>query len=367
MIYLSKPDITDKEKKAVLDVLDSGMLASGPKVKEFEQKFAKYNDVKHAICVSNGTTALHAGLLAAGVEAGDKIITTPFTFIATGNSILFCGGKVIFADIDEKSFNLDPNKVEDILKKQNDIKAIMLVHLYGNACDMEAFLYLSEKYGVKLFEDCAQSVGATYKEKMTGTFGEFGTFSFYATKNMMTGEGGMVITSDDKIAENVRKIINHGRSDRYFHTQLGYNFRMMDLQAALGVVQLERVEEFIQKRTRNAEYFNENLKDLDWLKLPVLSSKIASSATCRHVFHQYTLRIESGDRDKFVDFLNANGVNATPIYPIPLNKQPIYETIEKFDCLVAEKMANEVVCLPVHTKLAEADLSKIVETIKRFK
>jgi dTDP-4-amino-4,6-dideoxygalactose transaminase len=360
MIYLSKPDITDREKKAVLDVLDSGMLASGPKVKEFEQKFEEYNKVSHAICVSNGTTALHAGLLASGIEPNDKIITTPFTFIASANSILFCGGKVVFADIDEKNFNLDPNKVEDILKKQNDVKAIMLVHLYGNSCDIDAFLYLSEKYGVKLFEDCAQSVGATYKNKMTGSFGEFGTYSFYATKNMMTGEGGMVVTSNDKIAEKVRKIINHGRSDRYFHTELGYNFRLTDLQASLGIVQLERVEEFIEKRTNNAEYFNENLKNLEWIQLPKLTENN------RHVFHQYTLRVSTTIRDKFVDYLNENGVNATPIYPIPLNKQPIYEAIEKFSCPISEAIANEVVCLPVHTKLTEQDLVKIVDTIKRF-
>ena len=360
MIYLSKPDITDREKQAVMDVLDSGIVASGPKVKEFEQKFAEYNGVKHAICVSNGTTALHAGLLAAGIKPNDKVITTPFTFIATANSVLFCSGKVIFADIDEKNFNLDPNKVEDILKRDKMIKAILLVHLYGNPCDMDAFIYLSEKYGVKLFEDCAQSVGATYKNKMTGSFGEFGTYSFYATKNMMTGEGGMIVTSNDKIAENARRIINHGREGRYFHTELGYNFRMTDIQAALGIVQLDRVEEFIEKRTKNAKYFNEHLKDLSWLKLPEINENN------KHVFHQYTLRISANDRNKFVEYLNTNGVNATPIYPIPLNKQPIYENIEKFECPFSEQMATEVLSLPVHTKLTDSDLEKIVETIKRF-
>ncbi len=360
MIDLSKPDITNLEKDAVMQVLESGILASGPKVKEFEQKFCEFNGVKHSICVSNGTTALHAGLLAAGINPGDKVATTPFTFIATSNSILFCDGKVVFADIDEKTFNLDPNHVEEILKKQKNIKAILLVHLYGNPCDMDAFLYLSQKYNVKIFEDCAQAVDASYKGNKVGSFGEFGTFSFYATKNMMTGEGGMITTNNDVLAEKIRSLINHGRSGRFSHSELGYNFRLTDMQAAIGIVQLSRLEEFTQKRKKNAEFYLKNLEGLDWLTLPT------ENANAKHVFHQFTLRINEKYRDKFLAYLNENGINAAPIYPIPVHEQTFYREVEFFDCPVASRIAKEVVCLPIHTKLRSEDLEAVTNCIKGF-
>ncbi|MFC1485329.1 DegT/DnrJ/EryC1/StrS family aminotransferase [bacterium] len=361
MIYLSCPDITDKEKRAVLEVLDSGMLASGPKVREFEERFAEYTDTSHAVCVSNGTTALHVSLLASGIKRDDKVLTTPFSFIATSNSILFCNAQPLFADINPITFNLDPNKVEDILKKEQNIKAIILVHLYGFPCEMDAFSYLAEKYNVKIIEDSAQAVGAEYNNRKAGSFGIAGTFSFYATKNMMTGEGGMITSSDESFVQKVRSLINHGRSGRFLHSELGYNFRMTDIQAALGIVQLSRLEEFITKRQQNADFYDKNLADLDWIKLPV------TYLGHKHVYHQYTVRVKSEIRDAFVKYMNDKGVNVAPIYPISITQQPFYKAMDSFDCPQAVKISSQVVCLPVHTKLSQDDLEKIVKIIKGFK
>ncbi|MDR0676775.1 MAG: DegT/DnrJ/EryC1/StrS aminotransferase family protein [Elusimicrobiota bacterium] len=363
MIYLSSPDITEKEKSAVIEVLNTGIIASGPKVKEFEKRFAEFCNIKYAICVSNGTAALQAGLVASGISKGDRVITTPFTFIATANSILFCGAEIVFCDIDEKSFNLDPNKVEHILKTEKNIKAIMVVHLYGNPADMSDFEFLSKKYNIKIFEDCAQSVGATFDNKITGTFGDFGAFSFYATKNMTTAEGGMVITNSDEIDKKVRSFINHGRSGRFLHNSLGYNFRMTDIQAAIGIVQLERLNGFIEKRNDNAKFLIDKLENINFLTLPIYDK---NSRKKRHVFHQFTIRLNSKERDKFVSFMNENGVNVAAIYPVPVHKQTLYQKIKKYSLPIAEKIASQVVSLPVHTKLTQDDLQKIVDMIKRF-
>lgn len=359
MIYLAQPDIGPKEKQAVLDVLDSGILASGPKVREFEQKFADYCNVNHAIAVSSGTTALHAALLALNVGAGDKVLTTPFSFIATSNSILFCNAEPVFADIDAKTFNLDPNLVEDKLK-QEKIKAIILVHLYGLPCDMDAFNFLAEKYNVELIEDSAQAIGARYKNKITGGMSKIGCFSLYATKNLMTGEGGMITTDNDKLDEKMRSLINHGRQGHFEHVMLGFNFRLNDIAAALGIVQLERLPEFMQQRQANADFYNQHLSKIDWITVPYVP------AGFKHVYHQYAIRVPSNIRNELIEYLDKNQIKAAPTYPTIIPEQLFYQQKKYGDFPVAKKASQEVVCLPVHQKVSQQDLIKVIDVISRF-
>jgi dTDP-4-amino-4,6-dideoxygalactose transaminase len=358
-IYLAQPDIGEQERQAVLDVLDSGILASGPKVREFEQKFAEYCDVEHAVAVSSGTTALHAALLGLDVGNGDKVLTTPFSFIATSNSILFCDAEPVFADIDAKTFNLDPNLVEDKLKREK-IKAIMLVHLYGLPCDMDAFSFLAKKYNVELIEDAAQAVGATYKNQMAGSFGKAGCFSLYATKNLMAGEGGIITSSDDELVKKIRSLINHGRQGHFEHTKLGFNFRTTDIAAALGIVQLKRLPEFITKRNVNADFYNQHLSKIDWVTTPYVPDGY------HHVYHQYAIRVPGSIRNKLIKYLAENQIKAAPTYPIIIPEQSFYQQKGYGDFAVAKTASQEVVCLPVHTKLCQKDLARVVDAISRF-
>lgn len=285
MISLVRPVFGKKEKQLINEVIDSGIIASGKYVEQFEQKFAKLSDAKFGVACSNGTTALHTALLACGIKAGDKVITTPFTFIATSNSILYCGAEPVFADIDPKTYNIDPQSVEKILKKQK-IKAVICVHLYGLPCDMDALLKLKKKYKFALIEDSCQAHLAKYKSKTVGAIADAGAFSFYATKNMTTGEGGIVLTNNNKTDQLARQIINHGRSGHSTHTLLGFNFRLTNICAAMGIAQSDQIEQWTKKRIANASKLSEGLKDVDFIEVPYIPED------CTHVFHQYTLRIK---------------------------------------------------------------------------
>ena len=235
MIPISKPYIGDAERQAVLEVLDSGMLAQGPKTALLEAKFAAVCGVKHAVATSNGTTALYLALLAHGIGPGDEVITTPFTFIASVNSIIFTGARPVFADIDPETFNISPARVESAITPRT--RAIMPVHLFGLPCDMNALTDIARRHGLSLIEDAAQAVGADYHGRRVGSFGT-GCFSLYATKNVMSGEGGMITTDDEAIANQCRLLRSHGMARRYYHDMLGYNFRLTDLHAAIGVAQI---------------------------------------------------------------------------------------------------------------------------------
>jgi dTDP-4-amino-4,6-dideoxygalactose transaminase len=356
MIPISKPYIGQEEKAAVMEVLDSGMLAQGPKVAKLEERFAELCGVKHAIATSSGTTALHIALLANGIGPGDEVITSPFTFIASANSILFAGARPVFADIDEKTFNIAPEQVEKAITPHT--KAIMPVHLYGHVCDMQALQQIAEKYGLKIIEDAAQAVGATCGEKVAGSFGT-GAFSLYATKNVMSGEGGMITTDDDTIAEQCRMLRNHGMKRRYYHDMLGYNFRMSDLHAAIGLAQLDRLTEFTEKRRANAAYFNTQIES-------VITPQVKEEYG--HVWHQYTIRVDGGrDRDAAVKQLNEAGIGTGIFYPVPAHKQAyMREIIGHVSLPVAEKLAQEVISLPVHPQLTQADLEKIVSEVNKI-
>lgn len=355
-IPISKPNITEAEKAAVMEVMESGFLAQGPRTALFEQRFAALCGVKHAIAVSNGTCALQIALLANGVGPGDEVITTPFTFMATANAILFSGATPVFVDIDPVTFNIDANLIEAAITPKT--KAILPVHLYGHMCDMDRIQAIADNHGLRIIEDACQSVKAYYKGKYAGSFGT-GTFSFYATKNLMTGEGGMITTNDDEVAEKCRLIRSHGMKVRYYHDMVGYNFRMMDLQAAIGLVQMDRLEGMMLRRRTNAEYLNRHIESVT---TPTVQTG------CEHVWHQYTIRVNGGrQRDDVVKFLDQAGIDVGIYYPVPVHKQKsIQGLIGDTTLPVAEKMAMEVLSLPVHPLLSEEDLERIVTEVNKL-
>jgi perosamine synthetase len=356
MIHIAKPYIGEEEKRLVMEVLDSGMLAQGPKVAALEAAWAKVCGVKHAVATSSGTTALHIALLAHGIGPGDEVITTPFTFIASANSILFTGATPVFVDIEPDTFNIDPAQVEAAITPRT--KAILPVHLYGYVCDMDALQALADRHNLVIIEDACQAVGATYHGKKAGSFGT-GTFSLYATKNVMSGEGGMITTDDDAIAEGCKLIRSHGMRVRYYHDMLGYNFRMSDLHAAIGLAQIGRLAAFTAARQANAAYLNQHIT-------------AAVTPTVKpgyeHVWHQYTIRLDGGrDRDAAVKQLNAAGVGTGIFYPVPAHQQGyMRELVGEVKLPVSEQLAQEVISLPVHPQLSSEDLETIVAEVNQL-
>jgi perosamine synthetase len=356
MINIAKPLIGAEEKQAVLEVLDSGILAQGPRVKAFEQAFAKLCGVTHAVATSSGTTALHTALLAHGIGPGNEVITSPFTFIASANSILYTGAKPVFVDIDPRTFNLDPELIDSAIT--TNTRAVLPVHLFGLSCDMAPLQELARKHNLIIIEDACQSHGATYHNQPVGSFGT-GTFSLYPTKNMTSAEGGMVTTDDDTIAENCRMIRQHGMRRRYYHDELGFNFRMTDIHAAIGLEQLKKLGQFNQARLNNARYLNEHLRN-------VVTPFVPDGH--QHVFHQYTVRVPQGRRDALMQHLTEQGIGSAIYYPVPIHQQTYYtQTLGYQQSLPeAEKAAAEVLSLPVHPALSQEDLSAIVRAVNEF-
>ncbi len=362
MIPLVHPLLGKEEERAVAAVIRSRMVASGAWVDRFEKGMASIAGTKHGIASSNGTTALHAALLACGVKERDKVLTTPLTFIATSNSILYCGAKPVFADIDPATFNLAPVSVEKALRRERNVKAMIVVHLYGMPADMDALASLARKYRVTLIEDCAQAHGALFDGKMVGSFGSASAFSFYATKNVMTGEGGMVLTNDDSIDRRCRQIVNHGRDGHSTHTILGYNYRLTNIAAAIGIEQLKRLKKWSAARRRNAACLTKGLKDITLLKTPFVPER------CEPVYHQYTLRVEASLRQRFIEHLTRKGIGCGIYYPSTVYNQPLYRDLGYRPglCPEAEKAAAEVVSLPVHPALTKKDLDAIISAVRSF-
>ncbi len=357
MINIAKPMIGEEEKKAVLEVLDSGILAQGPRVKAFEEAFAVLCGVKHAIATSSGTTALHVALLAHGIGDGDEVITTPFTFIASANSVLYTGARPVFVDIDPATFNMDPAKIEAAITPRT--KAILPVHLFGLSCDMAALQAIAKKHGLLIIEDACQSHGATFNGRTVGSFGT-GTFSLYPTKNITSAEGGMITTDDDTLAEECRVIRQHGMRRRYYHDELGYNFRMTDIHAAIGLAQIQKLPRFNQKRQANAAFLSAHLKGV---VVPCVPEGY------QHVYHQYTVRVGGGKRDALRTYLHDNGVASEVYYPVPVHQQTFYTQKLGYSASgfpEAERAAQEVLSLPVHPGLSHTDLETITEKVNSF-
>ena len=357
-VPIAKPLIGDEEIENVVEVLKSGMIAQGPKVEEFEQKFADWVGAEYGIAVNSGTAALHTALLSCGIGKGDEVITTPFTFIASGNSIVYSGATPIFSDIDLKTYTLNPDLIEE--KITENTKAILPVQLYGQSANMEKINEIAEKYGLIVIEDAAQAHGATCKGMKVGSMGDMSCFSFYPTKNMTTSEGGIITTDDDELAENAKMFRAHGSIVRYHHNAIGYNYRMTDISAAIGLAQLKKIDGFNDKRISHAAYLNEGLADVDGVITPYCAYD------SKHVYHQYTIRVEKGNRSDWVRIINESGVGTGIHYPITLYNQPIYKTLGiTGDCPKSELAADTVISLPVHPALTQEDLDMVISAVKK--
>ncbi len=359
MIPLVSISIDEDVRIAVTEVLKSGQLAEGPVVKEFEKQFAKYIGTRHAVAVNSGTAALHVALLAAGIEPGDQVITSPFSFIASANCCLYCGAEPVFADINPRTFNILPENIEKMITART--KAVVVTHLYGQPCDMDEITSICENNGLILVEDACQAHGAEYKNRKVGSFG-IGCFSFYATKNILTGEGGMITTDSDAIAEKAAVIRNHGRREQYLHDTLGYNFRMTDIAAAIGIGQMKKLDECNLIRNKNAAYLTEEINKINGLIPPYIAPDR------KHAFHQYTIRVTEDfglSRDELHENLTRNNIGSSVIYPVPIHKQPYYRKLGYNDYLPAsESVAGEVLSIPVHPMLTDENLNTIVRGLK---
>ena len=354
-IAISVPMIGEAEKQAVLEVLDSGMLVQGSRVERLEERFAALVGVRHAVATSSGTTALHLALLAHGIGPGDEVITSPLSFVATANSILYVGAVPVFADVHLDTFNLDPRSVEQLIGPRT--RAIMPVHLYGQPCDMAALSALASEHGLILIEDSAQAVGASYRGRPVGSFGT-GVFSLYATKNITSAEGGIITTDDEELASQVRRLRNHGMSQRYQYSGLGYNHRLTDLHAAIALSQMDRLDLFTETRQSNAAALSAGITSV---RTPVTAPDRV------HVWHQYTVRVEHADRDQYARRLNAAGIGAGVYYPQLLDELDHVRAVSGAGTHpVAERLTREVLSLPVHPALSTENLDRIITEVNRL-
>ena len=360
-VSIADPDIGLDAIQRVQSVLESGMLADGPEVRAFEESFAAYCGADRAVATSNGTTALHTALEAVGLEEGDAVITSPFSFVASANAIRLAGGKPVFADIDPETYTLDPADVERILAKREDIVGLVPVHLYGLAADMDSLCAIADDHDLFVVEDACQAHGAAIDGDRVGALGDAACFSFYPTKNMTTGEGGMVTTNRDDVADRAASFVNHGRDvgdgGSYEHVALGHNYRLTSLAAAIGRVQLERLPEFNRARRTHAAYYDDQFDSLP-LETPT------EPAGYRHVYHQYTVRTEN--RAALAATLEDHDVDTGVYYETPIHQQPAYETVSTAAATLpnAERAAETVLSLPVHPTLSERDRRTVVEAVR---
>jgi len=357
MIPIAKPAVGEDEIDAVAAVMRTGMLATGPEVTQFEEEFAGYCGVEHAVGMNSGTAALHTALRALGVGHGDEVIVPAFTFIATAMSVSMCGAKPVMVDVEEHCYTIDPEEVSEHLNAKT--KAVIGVHLFGQPFAVDPVVEICGDADVLLVEDCAQAHGAMYKGKKIGGFGAAGCYSFYPTKNMTAGEGGMVTTNDAALADHCRRIANHGQSNKYLHTELGYNYRMTSIGAAIGRVQLRKLDAMNRQRQANAAYYTNHL-DVRGLRTPVIR------AGCTHVFHQYVTKITDAfptDRETVMTFLREKGIGSAVHYPMPVHRQPLYAGDHGVGCPVSDDVSERVLSLPVHPGVTEENCAYIVETI----
>ena len=360
MIPITTVRFGEDEERLVTDVLRSGAIAQGPLVARFEAEFAAMHQAKHAVAVNNGTTALIAALQVLDLQPGDEVLTSPFTFVATINAALEAGATVTFADIRDDDFNLDPASVS--ARATDRTRVILPVHLYGQMADMDPIAEIAAARGATILEDSAQSHGATYRGRFAGSYG-LGTFSFYATKNITTGEGGMITTDDDRLADRLRVLRNQGMRARYEYEMAGNNYRMTDLQAAIGIPQLSSYDRLVDRRSAHSTMLSELLSDVAGIVLP------RQLEDRRHVWHQYTIRItdEAGvTRDDFVERLADRGVGSGVYYPRLLWDYAAYQgrpDVQISTAPVAARVAREVVSLPVHHWLTEDEVVTVAKAV----
>lgn len=359
----ARPYIGKREEKYVLEVLRSGTLSIGPKIQEFEKKFAQFVGAKYACAVSSGTSGLHLALIAAGIKNGDEVITSPFSFIASANVILYVGAKPVFVDVDPRTGNIAPKEIEKAITKKT--KAILPIHIFGQPADMGAIMKIAKKHKLVVIEDACESLGAVYKGKMAGTFGQSGVFAFYANKQMTTGEGGMIVTDDRAIDKLCRSLRNQGRTpDMQWldHKYLGYNYRMDEMSAALGLAQIEKIDFLIKKRQELAGWYAKEL-----IKISSLVEIPSSSPETIHTWFVYVVRIKNAriQRDRVIRDLAKKGVSSKPYLP-SIHLFSFYKDRFGYDAgdfPISENISASVLALPFYIGLTRRDIKNIVETL----
>lgn len=361
MIRIAAPQIGERERDAVMQVLESGQLTGGPFTRRLEQAFARdVAGTAEAVAVSSGTAALHLALLAHGIGPGDEVITTAFSFQATANMVLATGASPVFVDTFEDG-NIDASRIEAAITPRT--KAVLPVHLYGRLCEMAPICDITARHGLALIEDAAQAHGAARVQEATasGRAGSFGTgcFSLYATKNLTAGEGGMITTNDRELAERLRRLRSHGEAQRYDSLEVGYNYRITEIGAALALSGLESLAEGDARRRSNAAYLSANLHGVQTPSMP--------AEPAEHVWHQYTVRVAQ-DRDALQRHLTERGIQSAVYYPAPLPSQTLYRELgyNATAYPVASRLAQEVLSLPVHPALSDGDLREIVEAVNEW-
>lgn len=368
IIPLSIPEICEEEINLVNEVLKSGWLAHGPKGKEFEHNFAKYIGMKHAISLNSCTSALHLAIQAQHITG--EVILPSFTFVASANSIVTAGAKPVFADIDYDTCNINPEKIRMAITDKTE--AIMPVHYAGQSCKMDEIMEIAQEHNLKVIEDSAECIGGNFNNKKTGSFST-GCFSFYPTKNLTVGEGGMITTDDHILAKKIEALRAHGIPSSTFErerkekpwvraaTYAGYNFRLCDILASIGIAQLKKLDTMNEMRRRHAAYLNKRLGDVNGIDMPV------ELKGCKHVYQMYTIKLhEHIDRTRFISQLRAAGIGASVHFDPPVHRQPYYEKYSNNDLKVTERVADSIVTLPMYPSLKKEEIDYVADNVIKF-
>ena len=364
-IPLSSPDITHKEIEAINQVLSTPFLSIGPKIKEFEEKIANYIGTKYAIAVNSGTSGLHLCIRSLDIKDGDEVITSPFSFIASANCILFERAKPVFVDIDKNTLCIDVNKIEEKITKKT--KAILAVDIFGHPAEWDELERIAKKYKLYLIEDSAEALGSEHKGKKCGSLGNVGVFAFYPNKQIVTAEGGMIVTNDEKIAKLCQSMRNQGRDEGdawLSHTRLGFNYRMSELSAALGVAQMERIDEMLEKRQKVANLYNERLSKIEGIKIPYIAPNVKMSWFV-YVIRLDDKRFSKEDRDQIMKKLKARGINCRDYFP-PIHLEPFYVKMfgyKKGSFPLTEEVSGLTIALPFYNNLTEKEINYICNSL----
>ncbi len=358
-IPLARPWITEREHELVREVLDSGILSLGPMLRRFEEAFAEWNGTRHAVACSSGTTGLHLACITSGFGPGDEVVTSPFSFVASANAIRYTGATVVFADVDPDTLNLDPARVEEAVTERT--RGLLPVHIFGYPADMDPLMDTARRHELAVVEDACEAIGASYRGRRIGTFGNPAMYGFYPNKQMATGEGGILVTDDDDLAAQWHSLLNQGRSDSgewLEHARLGYNYRMSDVAAAIGLAQLERIDEILERRAAAAARYDRLLAGIDGIRLPYRGEHERS-------WFVYWVQVEDGiDRNAVMAALGERGIQSKPYLP-SIHLQPAYRELGFGEGMFpnAERLSRQCLAIPFHTMIEEADQQRVAESL----